>query len=251
MIEFRPCNSGDRAGLTRLWQMAFGDPESWIDLFFRTAFSPERSRAAVENGQIAAALYWFDCSLLGEPFAYVYAVATDPGYQGRGIASALMEDTHRLLAEEGYRGVILTPGSSSLFRFYEKRGYHTAGYVREETVRAGSAVAVRRIGPEEYAALRRELMPPEGVVQEGESLRYLHGFADLYAGDSFAAAVSRHNGAVVEFLGNPRKIPGLLGALGIPAASVRSPGRSKPLAMVHMLRGTLPCPEFYFGLPFD
>ena len=47
--------------LRKLWKEAFGDTDAFLDLFFGTAFSKERSLCAVDGDSVAAALYWLDC----------------------------------------------------------------------------------------------------------------------------------------------------------------------------------------------
>lgn len=251
MFEFRFARTEDRKILTTLWQEAFGDPVEFIDLFFDAAFAPERSRVAVENGTVRGALYWFDCFLNGSKYAYLYAVATFACARGRGVSTALLQDTHETLTQLGYDGAILSPGSESLFRFYEQRGYTTAGSVREATVQAGDPLPVREIGPAEYALLRRRLLPEGGVMQEGANLAYLSRFARFVTGGDFVAAISRVGDSVLEYLGPEEQIPGLLGALGLPSAKVRRPGLGRPLVMAHPLRGQEAPRELYFGLPFD
>ena len=65
------------AQLKQLWQQAFGDPEAFIDAFFRTGFSPNRCRCIQKDGRVATMLFWFDCQCRGEKLAYLYGVATE------------------------------------------------------------------------------------------------------------------------------------------------------------------------------
>ena len=109
--------------LRSLWTQAFGDDDAFLDLFFSTAYGETRCRCITLQGQIAAALYWFDCAAEGETFAYLYAVATDPAFRGKGLCRALMEDTHHLLKDQGYAGTVLVPGEPGLFDMYEKMSY--------------------------------------------------------------------------------------------------------------------------------
>lgn len=250
MTEFRNARPEDRENLTALWEQAFGDGRAYIDAFFETGFSPERSRTAVIGGEIAGMLYWFDCVLGEKTLAYIYAVATDARFRGRGIATGLMENVHVVLRKQGYAGAVLSPGSEPLFRFYKRLGYKTAGYRREERCSAGSRIPVREIGQAEYAALRRKLLPEHGIRQEDASLRFLHRFVRFYGGVDFCAAVSRGESFFPEFLGDPEGIPGLLASLGIPEATVRMPGSDVPCAMVKWFdcRGG---GELYLGFPFD
>ena len=78
--------------LKDLWRIAFGDPDGFIDDFFALAYCPRRCLCAYEADRLAGALYWFDCTCRGQKMAYLYAVATDPGFRGRGFCRALLED---------------------------------------------------------------------------------------------------------------------------------------------------------------
>lgn len=251
MTEFRFSRREDRQALTALWQQAFGDECAFIDGFFETGYAPERSRVAVWDGRLAGMLYWFDCDLMGRKLAYVYAVATEKSLRGRGIATGLMEDAHRLLEEKGYDAVVLSPGSEELYRFYGNMGYATAGYRRELRIQAGGTASVREMGPEEYALLRRTLLPENGIRQEGAGLAFLHRLAGFYAGDGFCAALSREGAFCTEFLGPEEQIPGFLGAMGLPEAFVRMPGGQRSNAMVKWLPSAQPIEKIYLGFPFD
>lgn len=121
--EYRFANRSDLPALRALWQQAFHDSDSFLDRFFHTAFSPARSRLAAVDGVIAAALYWFPASCRGQSLAYLYAVATAPPFQGKGLCTGLMENTRALLDGHGMGGIVLVPGSPSLFSFYGRMGY--------------------------------------------------------------------------------------------------------------------------------
>ena len=81
-------------GLCKLWQEAFGDNDAFLDAFWSTAFSSDRCRCITVDGEVAAALYWFDCRCENKPMAYLYAVATARSHRGKGLCKALMESTH-------------------------------------------------------------------------------------------------------------------------------------------------------------
>lgn len=251
MTEFRASLPEDRPGLTELWQSAFGDETGFIDAFFETGYAPERSRVAVTDGEITGMLYWFDCFLGERKLAYIYAVATQERFRGRGIASALMADVHGHLASFGYSGAVLSPGSEGLFRFYERMGYVAAGFRRELKASAGTPLPLREVGISEYARIRDRLLPAYGIRQESGNLEFLHRFARFYAGEGFAAAVSREGAYCPEFLGDLTALPGLLAALELPEAAVRTFGGEKAAAMVKWLPGAQRADSFYLGFPFD
>ena len=251
MNEFRYPVTEDLPGLRRLWKLAFGEEGAFVDLFFDQAFSSRRCRVAVTDGELSGMLYWFDCELSGKKVAYLYAVATDLAFQGKGIASGLLRDTHEYLRERGYSAAVLVPVTADLFPFYERLGYRTGGRIRETLVSPGESVSVRRISREEFAALRKRYLPEKGIRQEGENLALLSGYAEFYAGDDFTAVVAREPKPIcLELLGGDCG-PELAAALGVPELTVRMPGAGRDFAMGLSLKpGGLP-EKFYFGLAFD
>jgi len=245
---------GDLPALRALWKEAFGDSDAYLDAFEKAAFSPARCRCGRVEGGLVAALYWLDCSYQASRIAYLYAVATSRALRGRGLCSMLMEDTHRHLTVQGYKGAILVPGSESLFEFYGRLGYKTCSYVREFTCAAAqSAAELRRIGTAEYASLRRTLLPVHGVIQEGENLSFLETQADLYAGDGFLLTAKCEDGVLhaTELLGDSSAAPLIVRTLGCIEGSFRTPGSETPFAMYRALGDETLRPPTYFGLAFD
>lgn len=244
---------GQIGQLRRLWQLAFGDSEDFLDQFYSTAYAPERCRCITLDGQLSAALYWFDVSCERQKYAYLYAIATHPRFRNRGLCRELMEDTHALLAETGYDGVLLKPDGAALRAMYAKMGYRDCGAVSEfDCTAADTPVPLRAIGGEEYARLRRSFLPAGGVLQEGENLSYLAAYAALYAGEDFllAAAADGEQFQGIELLGNANAAPGILAALGYSQGRFRTPGGDIPFAMFRPLKPDAKAPK-YFGLAFD
>lgn len=241
-IEFRPPRENEEGQLRALFTEAFTD--AWFtELFFSRGYSPDRCFAAVENG-ILAAMHWFDCSVDGKKAAYVYGIATFEAQRGRGIGSRLIRAGLEFLKAQGYEAVLLVPAEESLFGYYERFGFSAVSSIREETVTAGAPLPVCKLTVSEYAALRRNYLPANGVIQEGPALELLDGYADFYAADRALCAVS---GRVVwELLGDKKDAPGILGALGKPEALVRTPGEGQPFAM-----GVGLDEPVYFGLALD
>lgn len=237
--------------LKKLWQAAFGDSDSFWSLFYEHGFAPDRCRCVTVDGALAAALYWFDCSFDGRPLAYLYGVATDQKFRGRGICRALMENTHSHLKYLGYAGAILVPADGDLSRMYAKMGYRTCSYVTEfSTAAAAQAAALQEIDGTEYCRLRRKLLPEGGVLQEDGCLEFLQHLCRFYAGNDFVAAVSREEPFFVpELLGNSQAAPGILTALHQSQGKFRISGSEQPFAMFCPL-SDIPAPS-YFGLAFD
>lgn len=239
-------------GLRTLWREAFGDTDEFLDMFFSTAFSPERCACVTVDDDVAAALYWFDCECYGERVAYIYAVATAKAYRGQKLCHRLMEYTHNRLKDSGYSTAVLVPVTESLFGFYGTMGYKTCSYVSEVAVQADKdRIALQKIDKNEYAKLRRIYLPDGGVVQESENLDFLEQQAEFYSSDEFVLAARVEKGKFygVEFLGNTEKLPSVLTALKEKEGQFRIVGKDRPFAMCYPINSNkVPT---YFGLAFD
>lgn len=239
--------------LRGLWKEAFGDEDAFLDAFFAKGFSPDRCRCITQDGEITAALYWFDCSWEGRPLAYLYAVATGKRYRGRGLCRRLMSNTHEHLKYLGYAGAVLVPGEPSLFDFYKKMDYRAFGPVEDFSCHSQEPpTPLRKIDAAEYARLRRELLPPGSILQEGELLTLLDALGEFYAGEEFLMAGVRDGShwQAQEYLGNIRHAPGILCALALQTGHFRTPGSGSKNAMLLPFFPTETLPA-YFGLPLD
>lgn len=238
--------------LRDLWKQAFGDTDAFLDGFFATGFDRRRCRCVTWNDRVAAVLYWFDCCWEGKKLAYIYAVATDEDFRGKGFCRGLMEDTHAHLGKLGYRGAILVPGSRELFGMYEKLGYR--GFcprLWQEVTAQEPAVTLQALTPDEYAAARKERLPAGGVQQDGAALMYLATFAGFYrAEESIFCGGGEEVFQFQEYFGAPEKLPGILAALQVNAGRVLCPGVGPDSAMFYPLSDDMEMPT-YFGLALN
>ena len=237
--------------LRQLWQEAFGDGDAFLDLFYSTAFSPDRCLCVQENDRVAAALYWMDCRLEAKPVAYLYAVATGKAFRRRGICKALMDQARQTLAHLGYAGILLVPGTDDLRQMYASMGYENATTVDMFTQASGSQpIPLRSVTPAEYHRLRLDYLPQGSVLQES-CPGFLEGCCSLYTGEGclVAAAVSNDSLLCQEFLGDTALAPAVLAALGLQSGRFRTPGGNTPFAMWLPLSNSLP-PK-YFAFAFD
>lgn len=241
-IEFRQPRSEEEAPLRALFTEAFGDG-GFTDLFFRTGYAPERCLAAFD-GALLAALHWFDCTFEGQKAAYIYGIAAFRRCRGRGVGSALIRAALEELKKRGYEMVFLVPAEPSLFGYYERFGFRAVSTIRELTLSASAPLPLKKLTADEYAASRKKLLPKASLLQEGACLSLLSGYADFYATDRSVAAVS--GDTVWELLGDERDAPGLIAALGLPTATVRTPGPGRPFAMGLGTDGPM-----YLGLALD
>jgi predicted N-acetyltransferase YhbS len=241
-IDFRPPHPGEESALRALFTEAFGDA-AFTDLFFRQGFSPDRCLLAAENG-VLAALHWFDCRLDREKAAYIYGIATFTAHRGAGIGSQLIRAALDHLKQRGYGAVLLVPAEEGLFGYYERFGFRSVSTIQERIFPAGDPIPIRQLSAETYAQLRRARLPARALIQEGPCLDLFGGYAEFYATDHTVAAVSGN--MVWELLGDEADAPGLIAALGLPRATVRTPGQGRPFAMGIGMEGPV-----YLGLALD
>lgn len=239
--------------LVQLWKEAFGEYDGFWELFLDTGYLPDHCRCILENGQPIAGLYWFDCSCGSDKIAYIYAVVTDPDHRGRGLCRKLMADVHVHLKNQGYASAMLVPADEGLREMYRKMGYEDCTTVTELSSKAANQPAeIRVVSPDEYAVLRRKLLPEKSVIQEGMQLPFLAAQTQLFAGSDFLLAAWREEDLLhgMELLGNTAAAPGILRALGCEKGTFQIPGEDKPFAMIHQLHDQAVIPQ-YFGFSFD
>ncbi|MDR0365039.1 MAG: GNAT family N-acetyltransferase [Bacteroidales bacterium] len=108
--------------IIQIWEDAFHDEKEYISFFLSQ--HPCYTCLVYETKQrIAAMLFLIPCSLARQSGYYVYACATSPEYQRKGYMRQLLEFSFRKAQQEKAFGLILVPGSNSLFKYYEKIGY--------------------------------------------------------------------------------------------------------------------------------
>ena len=239
--------------LRQLWKTAFGDTDDFLDLFFTTAFSPDRCRCILDGRELLAAHYWFDVSYRNEKMAYLYAVATDPRHRGRGLCRRLMDDTASYLQQQGYHALVLVPQDEGLRTMYRRMGYEDATTVTEFTAPPEDTdLPMRRLTPGEYALRRRAWLPADSVIQEGANLEFLSKMALFFEGTSWLAALAL-DGDILrchELLGDPDAAYGIVAAFGCREGFFRIPGPDKPFAQVKYLKPVRQKMS-YFGFAFD
>ncbi|MBO5373544.1 MAG: GNAT family N-acetyltransferase [Lachnospiraceae bacterium] len=254
-------HSSNITALRQLWQEAFGDTDAFLDMFFQTAFCTDRCRCISIDNHIISALYWFDCLYENQKIAYLYAIATAKSYRGQGFCHKLMADTHKQLYALGYSAVILVPGNTKLFRFYEHMHYKTCSYIKKFSCTSDntnmSNFFIKKIDKCEYANYRRHYLPLNGVIQENENLDFLEQQANFYTGfhdgSAFLLAASNETDNLygIELLGDNSLAPKIVQALGYKKGTFRTPDGKVPFAMYLSLADNQCPPPAYFGLAFD
>ena len=170
-----------------------------------------------------------------------------------GYSTALLEETHRYLKEDGYAGAILVPASSSLFGFYERLGYKVCSYITEiEAEAAFGSIPLRQINAKEYMAHRRAFLPRGAVLQDkGKMLDFIASDNEFFVGDGFILAAREYitEGGEralygTELLGSADHCPKILASLGCSKGSFRTVGDGRPFSAYLSFNGA-PAPSWF------
>ena len=252
MIISEP-NHSQMPQLRQLWKTAFGDDDAFLDMFYTSAYAPHRCRCMLDGDRVAAALYWFDCTCEGQKLAYIYAVATDPDYRNQGLCRRLMADTHAHLKAQGYAGAMLLPQDPGLRQMYGKMGYLPCTSIGERIFQAAEKpAALTELTADDYARLRKTMLPPDSVIQEQENLSYLANLSRFYRIEDTIAALFLDRNRVIcyELLGDITKAPEIIRTFGALDGLFRFPGTEKAFTMYLPLVENCPKPR-YFAFAFD
>lgn len=162
----------DIAEIKKIWKVCFGDSDSFIDYYFREEFEADKV-LLLEYEEIASMLTMIPVQLSVPndrkyTGAMLYAVATHPKFQRKGLSTKLMDYAKSYLENQGVDVITLVPATLSLSDFYVKQGYLNGFYHREiifshEELReysnlSGSSLTLQAASPLEYQQVRERFL---------------------------------------------------------------------------------------------
>lgn len=198
---------GMRTDLERIWRACFGDSPEYVSYFFDNRYNPNNCLVYVEEsvGRPVAMVHLLECSVTEDseivPAYYVYAAATRPDHQGRGIMTLLMEYARRLAASRGQKYMILVPAGRELFRFYEKCGYYRCYRHRSVFMSRRDLISLSSYKANESASRRHS--PPALMLNDIHAVRRdmlidREGFVTWeYKAMKYAAGIHEHSGGFI------------------------------------------------------
>ena len=127
MITIRPAVPEELPQLKDLWRKCFGDPSTYVDIFYQKFCPVEQVLVVDEVGELDSMAAMLPGTVhlpdgTDIPVGYVYALATNPYMQGKGHARQLLKYADEYLQKRGDKAMILVPASPSLHRFFETVG---------------------------------------------------------------------------------------------------------------------------------
>lgn len=204
-VEFRRCTADDYPQTEELWCRVFGDIPAVPKYFLDGLDGLGAGFVAVSGGLvIGCAFAVTDFTLEGERIGYIYAVAVDEKYRGRGIGAKLTRTAAEYVKSIGAI-LAIQPAEDSLFRWYEDIiGTKCAVYRRRIWVKAENTCAVSRIGETEYYEMRSRLAPKPQVILGNSARSYQTALLEAYGGGYYAfpgGVAAMGDGTVHEIIG--------------------------------------------------
>ena len=117
----------DKANIIALWQQAFGDDEEYISHFLDYAFNNANILLIKENDILISMLTLIPAviktSSIDISALYIYAVATDKEYRGKGYCRKLLSYAEDIAKEQNISALFLIAETKNLTTFYKKFGF--------------------------------------------------------------------------------------------------------------------------------
>lgn len=120
----------------QIWQECFRDTPQWMDMFFSKVYDDDDALVLEYNNKPVSSLLLqkYMMAYHGEeiPMGYISGAATRRQERGRGHMSGLLKIALRQARHRGDMLVSLIPASRRLFFFYDRLGFSTVFYIKED-----------------------------------------------------------------------------------------------------------------------
>lgn len=195
----------------RLYIDAFHDDEQFTDLLFDLFFDSSCIYLC-EDGTVVSMLFAMDITIDSLNGKYVYAVATDEKYRGKGYMSHLFDSISEEFGRE-YDFLCLKPMSDSLFDYYSRLGFirsfkKSTVYINE----CNSACKLTALtSTKDVAKVRQTLLGENFAEYCDDFLKLLLSYCDMLTDDCENPTVfvvrEKQSGKVKEVLGDYHRLP--------------------------------------------
>ena len=176
----------DKQKVIRLWQEAFGESERDILPFLE--FINSDMLLLEEEGEIISMLSLLKVKIGDKDGRYVYAVATDRRFRGKGYASVLINHAKAVVNKTDGGFLVILPRNEALYSFYAKFGFvplHCAKRISRR-ISAKNLFETEKITAEEYAELKKTYFSGEKyVLWDIKTLRFMK---KAYSGEFLKAS---------------------------------------------------------------
>lgn len=116
-----------RPQVWKIWKTVFGDPDDYMDVYFRHKYRDEDTLVYVEDGKVVASLqmlrYGFTFCGTEIPVIYLSGVSTLPLYRRKGYVRQLFIKSFEEAERKGVPLMLLVPQEEWLLNFYGRYGF--------------------------------------------------------------------------------------------------------------------------------
>lgn len=183
----------DKEQIIKLWNIGFGDDREYINFYWENRFENNNMLVIHEDNKIVsmASFLPVNITINGEKYnaKYVYAVATIPEYQKRGLATEIINH-----AKDKYKEpLILQPANEGLQSYYEGLGFKNVfveGNSKKININNEADIVnewiIKDITPQKYKQLRDSFFENEGYVEwNEEAVKYALAENEFCNGKAF------------------------------------------------------------------
>lgn len=157
----RPIEDHEYEELRQLWCDTFGDDPVFVDELY---YAMDAHGFTFEHeGILHSFLTLFQAGTFqGKPVLVSYGICTRPESRGKGYGGELVEAIRQKVNEAGAISVVC-PAEASLVEFYERHGYETGYYAKNDDAEAAELdipieLKVSMLTPEEYNRFREAFL---------------------------------------------------------------------------------------------
>lgn len=180
--------------LKNLWKRCFGDPDAFIDLYFRMRYSPENTDVLRDGERIIAQLqrvtYPIEYKGMVMSADYLSGVCTDAAYRNQGLMSRMLRETHRRSFRDGRHLDFLIPAEEWLKGYYARFGYTTCFYTHEQTFSREGRERRKELPRLRLQSVAMEGWPDEEVFSFFHSQLKSKGVAVLHTVEDWSVIVA-------------------------------------------------------------
>ena len=220
-MNIRHYRKDDIPAMRALWQRVFDEREAYLDAFFSLIGDIGGAAVATDEGGtlIGAAYALTGYELLSGAesphVGYIYAVAVDESFRGRGIGAALTKCAGEICREREAVIVTTLPAEESLYAWYEK-SIGTKHVLRREEKRvpARQTVDIMKLTGTEYMLWRENLLRGKAHIHLSHPmLETQRALCEAYDGGLYASS----DGIFAAYRdGEQLIVPEILCAQGVP-----------------------------------
>lgn len=195
----------------KLYIDAFHDDIEFTNLLFDNFFE-DSCRYLLIDGKVVSMLFAMDVSINNKKGKYVYAVATNENYRGKGYMKKLFDCISNEFSRD-YSFLCLRPMDDGLFNFYEKLGFERK-FTKSTAVLLNQKCNHKCITVENVNDIKniRKLFLPENSAEYSDDMMklimsYCDAFTDSFENPSYFVIKEKLSGKVKEAIGCLENIP--------------------------------------------